>query len=77
MAQQKEKSRYWAFIYYEDSPIKNPKEKLIELGYAMPRYGADGGFGNETEKAVKQYQRDKRLVADGIIGKATWNEILR
>lgn len=27
-----EKSRYWAFIYYEDSPIKNPKEYLIKIG---------------------------------------------
>jgi hypothetical protein len=32
MSDPREKSRYWAFIYYEDSPIKNPKEKLIELG---------------------------------------------
>ena len=32
MSKEIEKSRYWAFIYYEDSPIKNPKEKLIELG---------------------------------------------
>lgn len=32
MAEQKEKSRYWAFIYYENSPIKDPKEYLIEIG---------------------------------------------
>lgn len=26
------KSRYWAFLYYEDSPIKNYKEYFIEHG---------------------------------------------
>lgn len=32
----------------------------------------DGIFGNNTEKAVKQYQAAHGLVADGIIGPKTW-----
>ena len=32
----------------------------------------DGIFGNNTEKAVKQYQAAHDLVADGIIGPKTW-----
>ena len=37
------------------------------------RCGAvDGIFGNNTEKAVKQYQAAHGLVADGIIGPKTW-----
>lgn len=35
----------------------------------------DGIFGAKTEKAVKAYQRDHGLVADGIIGKNTWNSL--
>ena len=29
-------------------------------------------FGNETEKAVKQLQKDSGLEVDGIIGQHTW-----
>lgn len=36
----------------------------------------DGIFGNNTEKAVKQYQAAHGLVADGIIGPKTWASLL-
>jgi peptidoglycan hydrolase-like protein with peptidoglycan-binding domain len=32
----------------------------------------DGDFGPNTEKAVKEFQRKKALVFDGIVGKDTW-----
>jgi peptidoglycan hydrolase-like protein with peptidoglycan-binding domain len=32
----------------------------------------DGVFGAKTRKAVKQYQTDRGLAADGIVGPATW-----
>lgn len=34
---------------------------------------ADGSFGPKTESAVKKWQQENRLVADGIVGKQTWN----
>ena len=46
--------------------------KLIQLGYNLEPYGADGSFGNKTMEAVKQFQRDSGLTADGICGKRTW-----
>lgn len=48
--------------------------KLIQLGYAeylMP-YGIDGKFGARTESAVKAFQRDRGLKADGIVGEKTF-----
>lgn len=36
----------------------------------------DGIFGPKTEKAVKSYQKEHGLVADGIIGPKTWATIL-
>ena len=50
----------------------------MELGYALPNYGADGDFGNETVNAVKAFQREykdangKKLTVDGIVGRKTW-----
>lgn len=52
------------------------QEKLMALGYSLPRYGADGSFGNETVEAVKAFQRAKGLTADGIVGKNTWRALL-
>lgn len=46
--------------------------KLIQLGYDLTPYGADGKFGAKTEEAVKQFQRDKGLSVDGIVGPKTW-----
>jgi len=34
---------------------------------------SDGHFGPGTEKAVKIWQSDNELVADGIVGPATWD----
>lgn len=36
---------------------------------------ADGIFGANTEKAVKDYQRTHGLVVDGIVGNQTWNSL--
>ena len=35
----------------------------------------DGVFGVLTERAVKQYQSDRKLEADGVVGPLTWAEI--
>jgi hypothetical protein len=35
--------------------------------------GADGIFGKGTESAVKKWQSDNGLVADGLVGPATWD----
>lgn len=46
--------------------------ELIQRGYDLGSWGADGKFGNATEKAVKQFQKDWGLTADGVIGPKTW-----
>ena len=46
--------------------------KLINQGYDLGSYGADGDFGKDTEKAVKAFQRDHGLEVDGVVGKQTW-----
>jgi peptidoglycan hydrolase-like protein with peptidoglycan-binding domain len=34
---------------------------------------ADGKYGNESEKVCRQFQAEKGLGVDGIVGPATWN----
>ena len=47
---------------------------LIQRGYAMPKYGADGKFGNETLAALQAFQKANGLKADGVgvCGPETW-----
>ena len=45
---------------------------LLCRGMTLPKYGADGDYGQETEDAVKEFQRLKGLEADGECGAITW-----
>jgi peptidoglycan hydrolase-like protein with peptidoglycan-binding domain len=44
---------------------------LIGIDYRLPKYGADGSFGEETSRAVKAFQADMGLVVDGVVGRNT------
>ena len=45
---------------------------------AIPRISSvDGIFGAETENAVRTFQRIFGLTPDGIVGKATWYQLVR
>ena len=45
-------------------------------GISCGKWGADGEFGNDTDKAVREFQKKKGLSADGVIGKNTWSALL-
>jgi peptidoglycan hydrolase-like protein with peptidoglycan-binding domain len=50
------------------------QEALIDLGFPLPKFGADGKFGSETKTAVINFQKDSGLSGkdvDGIIGPTT------
>lgn len=53
--------------------VKALQQALITLGYL--KGSADGIFGNATLKAVKAFQKAKKLTADGIAGKKTLTAI--
>ena len=48
---------------------------LLCRGMTLPKYGADGDYGQETEDAVKEFQRLKGLDADGECGSLTWEAL--
>ncbi|MEM0979033.1 MAG: peptidoglycan-binding protein [Cyanobacteria bacterium P01_H01_bin.58] len=57
------------------SAVTRVQETLAFLGFYQGPI--DGIFGPDTEKAVMAFQRNAGLVDDGIIGPATWRELLR
>ena len=53
------------------SDVRELQELLMQLGYDLPRYGADGDYGDETVSAVTAFQRQAGLTADGVYGAQT------
>ncbi|MEC1437437.1 peptidoglycan-binding protein [Bacillus sonorensis] len=53
------------------SKVKELQKRLISAGFSLPKYGADGSYGNETVQAVKSLQKKAGIAVDGIYGPAT------
>ena len=60
------------------------QQALVDLGYDLGDFGdnndgVDGRFGNQTEDAVEQFQKDvfpnKPKEWDGIVGSNTWTKL--
>lgn len=51
--------------------VRALQQLLIKRGYALPKYGADGEYGAETERAVRKFQTDQSLEPDGEYGPLT------
>lgn len=59
------------------SDVKKAQQLLIAKGYSCGAAGADGDFGAGTYNAVKKFQTDNGLEADGIVGANTWAALLK
>jgi len=55
--------------------VKELQQDLLKLGYKLPKYGADGGYGDETVEAVKKFQADNKLTVDGKAGEQTLKKV--
>ena len=56
--------------------VQQAQRLIIATGYKMPKYGADGDYGEETEAAVKKFQADNGLEQNGTVDKATMSKLL-
>ena len=56
--------------------VKVLQQLLLQLGYALPKYGADGSYGSETESAVRRFQQVSSLTVDGRYGEQTHKALM-
>ena len=56
--------------------VKALQQLLLANGIQLPRYGADGDFGDETKVGVVTYQKKVGLPADGVAGPVTMSSLL-
>ncbi len=49
------------------------QQQLQRIGYEIR--DLDGDFGEETERAVKEFQRDQELTVTGVVNNATWRAL--
>jgi peptidoglycan hydrolase-like protein with peptidoglycan-binding domain len=54
--------------------VRKLQQALLDLGFSLPTFGADGNFGDETKKAVMEFQKSSGLSGadvDGVVGART------
>ncbi len=56
--------------------VRTMQNLLTGAGCELPKYGADGVFGAETETALKVFQGLNALPVDGVCGKDTWAALI-
>lgn len=55
----------------EGDDVKELQGMLLQLGYDLGRWGADGDFGDATEAAVRKFQQEHDCDVDGEVGPET------
>ena len=67
---------------YNNSDVKIVQNLLIQCGYDIGKFGADGDFGNDTLQAVNQFKSDHKLTNNtantkGIVGDTTLDFLIK
>ncbi|AAU85106.1 endolysin [Bacillus phage BCASJ1c] len=55
--------------------VRSLQEQLIDKGFDLGRYGADGVFGDITRNAVRDFQRAAGIAVDGVPGPQTFRAL--
>lgn len=59
----------------EGALVATMQGMLMQLGYDLGEWGADGDFGKQTLAAVEAFQKDQGLTVDGKCGPITWTAL--
>ncbi len=59
----------------EGPEILDIRQRLTELGFVLPN-GDRGAYDEQTREAVRAFQSQRSLRADGIVGPDTWGQLV-
>lgn len=59
----------------QGEPVRDIQDRLSALGITTAP-DASGEFGAATEAAVRAFQKQRRLPADGLVGRETWRTLV-
>ena len=57
------------------APVRDIQDRLAALGFSCDA-DPPGEFDEETERAVKAFQKERRLAVDGTVGPETWRTMV-
>ncbi|GAA0178445.1 hypothetical protein SH2C18_15020 [Clostridium sediminicola] len=58
-----------------DRVVVKIQQMLTKLGYDVGECGVDGYFGEDTEKAIREFQREGGIMVDGLVGEVSWGKL--
>jgi peptidoglycan hydrolase-like protein with peptidoglycan-binding domain len=61
---------------HEGEPPVQRLQSMLNFVKGADDLEVDGIFGSKTEAAVRAFQANENLAADGIVGKNTWTTLL-
>lgn len=51
------------------------QKRLINKGFSVGKFGADGIFEKDTLEGVKRFQKSNKITVDGVVGENTWKKL--
>ena len=56
--------------------VSDVQKRLHALGYDLGNEGLDGFLGPRSQLALRAFQQERGLLADGVLGPNTWRELV-
>lgn len=57
--------------------VRKVQQQLMHKGFSVGIHGVDGDFGPDTESAVRAFQNNQGIQADGVVGPITWGRLFK
>ena len=62
---------------HRGEPVRDVQARLLALGFHVdPREVEEHRFGQSTEGTMREFQQERGLLVDGLVGPDTWEELV-